>query len=112
MQPYSIPVKSIPNRSLKPLQLSSLSGQDIGITSIQDGHGRASEELSASSTQFNLWRKKSKQVNIPSKVRRLYRWVAPRKDEASVVGSMNQRGMYRRTLFPAKWWTLVLDNME
>lgn len=37
------------------LHLSSLSREDIGITGIQDSHNTASEELSASGTELNLY---------------------------------------------------------
>jgi hypothetical protein len=36
------------------LGLSLLVAQDIGVTSVDDGHGRAAEELSACSAQFDL----------------------------------------------------------
>lgn len=29
-------------------------GQNVGVTSVQDGHGRAAEELTAGSTELNL----------------------------------------------------------
>jgi hypothetical protein len=34
--------------------LRLLIGQDIGVTSIQDGHGRASEEFTAGSAKLDL----------------------------------------------------------
>ena len=34
--------------------LSGLSGEDVGITSIQDGHDTAAEELTAGGTELNL----------------------------------------------------------
>lgn len=40
--------------SLKSFHLSGGAGQDVGVTSIQDGHGRAAEELSTGSSEFNL----------------------------------------------------------
>lgn len=36
------------------LDLSLLVAEDVGVTSVEDGHGRAVEELSASNTQLNL----------------------------------------------------------
>ena len=74
------------------LHLSSLSAQDIRVTSIQHSHSRASEKLSACSTQFDLCNKKSKQMNTlqsqmtlslgkPSQTQRFGRWA----EEASFV---------------------------
>jgi hypothetical protein len=34
--------------------LCGLSGEDVGVTSVQDSHGRAAEELTASGAQFDL----------------------------------------------------------
>jgi len=34
--------------------LASGSGEDVGVTGIQNGHGRAPEELTASGTELNL----------------------------------------------------------
>jgi hypothetical protein len=31
-----------------------LAAEDVGVTSIQDGHGAAAEELTASGTELNL----------------------------------------------------------
>ena len=31
-----------------------LTGQDVGVTGIQDGHGGAAEELTAGGTELNL----------------------------------------------------------
>jgi hypothetical protein len=33
----------------------SLAAKDVGVTGIEDGHGRAAEELSAGGTQLNLY---------------------------------------------------------
>jgi hypothetical protein len=35
-------------------RLSLLVAEDVGVTSVEDGHGRAAEELTASSTELNL----------------------------------------------------------
>ena len=35
-------------------RLSSLVGQDVGVTSVEDGHGAAAEELTAGGTELNL----------------------------------------------------------
>jgi hypothetical protein len=39
---------------MKDLHLSSLSREDIGVTSIQNGHDTAAEELTAGGTELNL----------------------------------------------------------
>lgn len=53
-----------------------LVGQDVRVTGIQDGHGRAAEELSAGSAELNLFRDGLLADYLPSKVyRRLFRWV-------------------------------------
>jgi hypothetical protein len=49
------------------LHLSSLSTQDIRVTSIQHSHGSATEKFTASSSEFNLLGKKSKQKEYPPK---------------------------------------------
>jgi hypothetical protein len=49
------------------LHLSSLSTQDIRVTSIQYSHGSATEKFTASSSEFNLSGKKSKQREYPPK---------------------------------------------
>ena len=36
------------------MQLSGLSREDVGVTSIQNGHDTAAEELTASGTELNL----------------------------------------------------------
>lgn len=55
--------------------LCSLAREDIGVTSIQNSHGGTSEELTASSTELNLKKHKSKQLNTLQSLERLYRWV-------------------------------------
>jgi len=49
------------------LHLSRLSTQDIGVTSVQHSHRRATEEFTASSSEFNLRNRKSKQKEYPPK---------------------------------------------
>jgi hypothetical protein len=34
----------------------NLTGEDVGVTSIKDGHGGATEELTAGGTELNLFR--------------------------------------------------------
>lgn len=41
--------------------LSLLVAEDIGVTSIEDGHGGATEELTAGGTELNLWEGKVSQ---------------------------------------------------
>jgi len=36
------------------LDLSLLVAEDVGVTSVKDGHGGAAEELSAGDTELNL----------------------------------------------------------
>lgn len=60
--------------------LLGLLTQDIGVTSVEDGHGGAAEELTAGGTKLNLFGgKKSPKVSsklVPSrKNRSLLRWV-------------------------------------
>lgn len=45
---------TIDRSTIRPLHLSSLSGEDIRVTSIQHSHGRASVELSARSSEFDV----------------------------------------------------------
>lgn len=55
------------------LNLSLLVAEDIGVTSIDDGHGGASEQFTAGSTQLDLhWREKSKPTELPSKA---WKWL-------------------------------------
>ncbi len=35
-------------------RLSNLVAEDVGVTSVEDGKGRAAEELTASGTELNL----------------------------------------------------------
>lgn len=48
-------------------------GQDVGVTSVQNGHGRATEELTASGTKLNLYCRKERapvsQCFLPSKAK-------------------------------------------
>lgn len=57
--------------------LRLLVAEDIRVTGIQDGHGGATEELTASGAQLDLWRVKSKHaIGYPPKsVTRLLLWV-------------------------------------
>ena len=52
------------------MHLSSLGRQDVGVTGVKDGHGGATEELTASGTKLDLYYgKNSSQPNVePSKV--------------------------------------------
>jgi hypothetical protein len=43
---------------LPELRLSSLTTEDIRVTSIQHSHRRATEEFTAGGTKFNLWEEK------------------------------------------------------
>lgn len=46
--------------------LSLLVAEDIGVTGIEDSHGRAAEELTAGGTELNLYEKNtSKHMNPP-----------------------------------------------
>lgn len=45
--------------NIKPVHSLLGTGENVGVTSIQDGHGRATEELTASGTKLNLSSKKS-----------------------------------------------------
>ena len=60
---------------------------------------------------------------LQSLVGRLYRWVSPTDVSRLVVGLSAEQNLlrlvkvtkeigYMLTLFPAKWWTLVLESME
>ena len=51
----------------KDVHLSSLTREDIGVTSIQDSHGGASEELTTCGTELNL-QIMCKPMNLPSEV--------------------------------------------
>jgi hypothetical protein len=46
-----------------------LAAEDVGVTSIQDGHGAAAEELTASGTELNLYGYMSAIVIYPPKPR-------------------------------------------
>lgn len=42
------------NKNLMFEAIHLLAAEDVGVTSIQDGHGAAAEELTASGTELNL----------------------------------------------------------
>ena len=72
------------------LHLSSLSTQDIRVTSIQYSHGSAPEKFTASSSKFNLSGRKVSKKNTLQSHGRLYRWAGPRKPEDLVVRQKQQ----------------------
>lgn len=41
--------------SLSARHLSLLVAEDVGVTSVENGHGGASEELTAGGTELDLW---------------------------------------------------------
>jgi len=43
-----------PSSSIKALFDLSVGGEDVGVTLVEDGHGRASEELTTGSTKLNV----------------------------------------------------------
>lgn len=54
-KPISTPKRRFFMKSCTPSgRLSLLVAEDIGVTSVEDGHGRAAEELTASSAELNL----------------------------------------------------------
>jgi hypothetical protein len=61
------------NPILTSRHLCSLSAEDIRISSIEDSHGGASEELSTGSSEFNLLY--GEQMYYPPKSKRLFRRV-------------------------------------
>ena len=60
------------------LHLSSLTAENIGVTSIQHSQCGATEEFTAGSSEFDLQRKVSKWITLQSRGR-LYRKVDPRR---------------------------------
>ncbi|KAL2292140.1 hypothetical protein FJTKL_10784 [Diaporthe vaccinii] len=58
----------LPNRT-------PLLAEDVGVTSVEDGHGGASEELSAGSTQLDLSEEVSQKHSPSRENRSLLRWV-------------------------------------
>lgn len=50
-------------------RLCLLVAQDVGVTGVEDGHGGATEELTASGTKLNLHETTSKHLNPPKSVK-------------------------------------------
>lgn len=110
--------------------LCGLGGEDVGVTGVDDGHGGATEELTASGTELDLYYgKKFKSVKVgPSKdslrvcresffsgLQSIY--VLQSDDQSSfarhaIFFFLSQSGVIERTLLPVKWWTAVLPSME
>lgn len=72
-------------------RLSGLVGKDIGVTSVEDGHGTAAEELTAGSAELNLQGKMCKPECTLQSLLRLFRWVrceialVQRQEEATAI---------------------------
>ena len=108
--------------------LCGLGRQDVGVTGVDDGHGGATEELTASGTELDLYYGKCQvsQFVGPSKDSRGRELLlrapeyqcppepcvkAPSQDMRFFSLVLSQSGV-ERTLLPVKWWTAVLPSME
>lgn len=108
--------------------LCGLGGEDVGVTGVDDGHGGATEELTAGGTELDLfYGKSSSQSNVDppktlacciesffSGLQSIY--VLQSDDQSSfarhaIFSFLSQSGV-ERTLLPVKWWTAVLPSME
>ena len=96
--------------------LCGLRAQDVRVTSVEDGHGGAAEELSARGAEFDLCAPASQPVS-PSTARGLLLGARERRRRAlqsrraPSLGALCVWRWERLTLLPEKWWTWVLANM-
>lgn len=64
---------NINQQQLSWARLQSLLAEDVGVTSVEDGHGGAAEELTASGTELDLLQRKRNEVSstvLPSRENR------------------------------------------
>lgn len=70
--------------------LGSLLAEDVGVTSVEDGHGGASEELSAGSTQLDLSGEVSQMCSPSRENRSLLRWVGGHETDSAAASSVRK----------------------